>query len=281
MKTNNPGSIASLIAQRIYSDTNAKHRCRNSGSIKHVILDNVLPESLALEIYKNFPRNEDMNLRDGLQERKFISVEFPSYSSLIKDCLYAFQEPIVIDLIASLFEINDLSGDPELYAGGISSMTGGCYLNPHIDNSHDRLRQRFRRLNTLYYVSHDWQSETEGSLQLWPEGLKGNPITIPSKFNRLVIMATDKKSIHSVSKISNQTKSRRLCVSNYYFSPTSAEGYKYYHSTSFRGFPGELVKDLVLRSSAQIRTTLKSMTGTFFGSVISTGHFRKHDNHND
>ncbi|TPX27630.1 2OG-Fe(II) oxygenase [Cylindrospermopsis raciborskii] len=281
MKTNNPGSIASLIAQRISSDTNAKHRCRNSGSIKHVILDNVLPESLALEIYKNFPRNEDMNLRDGLQERKFISVEFPSYSSLIKDCLYAFQEPIVIDLIASLFEINDLSGDPELYAGGISSMTGGCYLNPHIDNSHDRLRQRFRRLNTLYYVSHDWQSETEGSLQLWPEGLKGNSITIPSKFNRLVIMATDKKSIHSVSKISNQTKSRRLCVSNYYFSPTSAEGYKYYHSTSFRGFPGELVKDLVLRSSAQIRTTLKSMTGTFFGSVISTGHFRKHDNHND
>ncbi|OBU76959.1 hypothetical protein A9P98_12105 [Cylindrospermopsis raciborskii CS-505] len=122
---------------------------------------------------------------------------------------------------------------------------------------------------------------SKASLQLWPEGLKGNPITIPSKFNRLVIMATNKKSIHSVSKISNQTKSRRLCVSNYYFSPTSAEGYKYYHSTSFRGFPGELVKDLVLRSSAQIRTTLKSMTGTFFGSVISTGHFRKHDNHND
>ncbi|MFL0603868.1 2OG-Fe(II) oxygenase [Cylindrospermopsis raciborskii] len=281
MKTNNPSSIAKLIAQRISGDTNAKHMCRNSGSIKHVILDNVLPESLALEIYKNFPTNEDMILRDGLQERKFISVAFPSYSSLVKDCLYAFQEPIVIDLIADLFEINDLSGDPELYAGGISSMTGGCYLNPHIDNSHDRLRQRFRRLNTLYYVSSDWQSETEGSLQLWPEGLKGNPITIPSKFNRLVIMATDKKSIHSVSKISNQTKSRRLCVSNYYFSPTSAEAYKYYHSTSFRGFPGELVKDLVLRSSAQIRTTLKSMTGTFFGSVISTGHFRKHDKYDD
>ena len=281
MKTNNSSSIAKLIAQRISSDTNARHRCKNSGSIKYVVLDNLLPESLAWEIYKTFPRNEDMTLRDGLQERKFISVEFPSYSSLVKDCLYAFQEPIVIDLIADLFEINDLSGDPELYAGGISSMTGGCYLNPHIDNSHDRLRQRFRRLNTLYYVSSDWQSETEGSLQLWPEGLKGNPITIPSKFNRLVIMATDKKSIHSVSKISNQTKSRRLCVSNYYFSPTSAEGYKYYHSTSFRGFPGELVKDLVLRSSAQIRTTLKSMTGTFFGSVISTGHFRKHDNHDE
>jgi hypothetical protein len=71
---------------------------------------------------------------------------------------------------------------------------------------------------------------------------------------------------------------KRLCIFNYYFSANSAEGDKYYHSTSFRGFPGEFGKDLLLRANAQLRTAVKSLTGTFFGSVVSKGHFRKHDN---
>lgn len=268
-------SIASLIAQKIAEDTDAPNRYKNSGAIKYVVFDDLLPRSLAEELYQNFPENDDMTLRSGLQERKYISVEFPLYSSIVQDCLYAFQEQIVIDSIGRLCGIEDLSGDTELYAGGVSSMTDGCYLNPHIDNSHDRLRQRYRRLNMLYYVSAEWDSDTEGCLQLWSDGLKCKPISIPSSFNKLVIMATDKNSIHSVSRISNQPTSRRLCISNYYFSPNSAEGDNYYHSTSFRGFPDELAKDWLLRTNAQIRTKIKSMTGTFFGSVISDGHFRK------
>jgi hypothetical protein len=67
-------------------------------------------------------------------------------------------------------------------------------------------------------------------------------------------------------------------TSTFYFSANSAEGDKYYHSTSFRGFPGEFGKDLLLRANAQLRTAVKSLTGTFFGSVVSKGHFRKHDN---
>ena len=33
--------------------------------------------------------------------------------------------------------INDLVSDPSLYAGGISRMDYGHFLNPHVDNSHD------------------------------------------------------------------------------------------------------------------------------------------------
>ncbi|NLQ06433.1 2OG-Fe(II) oxygenase [Cylindrospermopsis raciborskii MVCC19] len=274
--TNKREKISYLILEKMSLDFNIAWL--NSGKIKHLIIDNLLPESLALEIYRSFPDQEDMELRQGLQERKFISVEFTSDSSLIEETLYAFQESSVVSSLAKLCGIPDLSGDPELYAGGISSMNAGCFLNPHIDNSHDRLRKRYRRLNLLYYVSPDWNSSTEGCLQIYPDGLNQKPITIPSVFNRLVIMATDKKSIHSVSKISDQNPSRRLCVSNYYFSANSAEGDKYYHSTSFRGFPGEFGKDLLLRANAQLRTAVKSLTGTFFGSVVSKGHFRKHDN---
>lgn len=168
----------------------------------------------------------------------------------------------------------DLCGDPELYAGGISSMDTGCFLNPHIDNSHDRLKQNYRRLNLLYYISPNWSSTTDGCLQLWPDGLKQRPIVIPSLFNRLVIMATDRKSIHSVSKI-GLDKGRRLCISNYFFSPTSPENTEYYHSTSFRGFPDEKIKDVFLRVGAGVRTAVRSATGTFFGNVVSTGNYRK------
>ena len=48
-----------------------------------------------------------------------------------------------------------------LYAGGISMMAPGHFLNPHIDNSHDKFRQRYRVLNLLSYVSPDWD-QTRG-----------------------------------------------------------------------------------------------------------------------
>jgi len=44
---------------------------------------------------------------------------------------------------------------------------------------------------------------------------------IHSKSNRLVLMITNKSSIHSVSKIVAQGK--RCCVSNYYFSKKPAK----------------------------------------------------------
>ena len=41
-------------------------------------------------------------------------------------------------------------------------MTEGDFLNPHIDNSHDAKRERYRRLNLLYYVSPGWESAKRG-----------------------------------------------------------------------------------------------------------------------
>jgi len=268
--------ISHLISNKLSQNSDHYQKVwANSGKLKFLIIDNLLPESLADQIYKCFPSNENMVLRQGPQERKFISVSFPRECSLVEDCLYAFQDTDVICSLANICSIPDLHGDPELYAGGISSMDTGCFLNPHIDNSHDRLRQNYRRLNLLYYVSPSWNSQTEGCLQLWPDGLKEEPVIISSLFNRLVIMATDRKSIHSVSKIISPGEHRRLCISNYFFSPISPENLEYYHSTSFRGFPDEQRKDLLLRFGGNLRTALKSVTGTFFGKVISKGHFRR------
>src|SRR5438105_13791226 len=111
--------------------------------------------------------------------------------------------------------LSGLDPDPELYAGGISLMMRGQFLNPHVDNSHHSDLERWRVLNALYYVTPDWDDGNGGHLELWPGGVKHNPLTLQSRFNRLVVIATHAGSWHSVSPI--RVDGRRCCVSNYYF----------------------------------------------------------------
>ena len=103
--------------------------------------------------------------------------------------------------IGEITNIKNLIGDPELYAGGISSMSKGCFLNPHIDNSHDRNLENYRRLNLLYYVNKHFPPKSGGGeLVLYPVGIKNREIKITCEFNRLVIMRTDNQSLHGVKK---------------------------------------------------------------------------------
>lgn len=210
------------------------------------------------------------------QEKKFVGVGFENDQKLIEECIYAFQQEEVLELFSRICAIEDLVGDPELYAGGISSMSKTCFLNPHIDNSHDRLMTKFRRLNLLYYVSEGWTTRDGGQLILYPNGIKQNSIEINSSFNRLVVMRTDNRSLHGVKQITSEGK-RRKCISNYYFSMSSPLNKYVYHSTSFRGFPGEPKKDLVLRIDAFIRTIVKSLSGNLVGKYINTGRYRDND----
>jgi len=126
-----------------------------------------------------------------------------------------------------------------LYAGDASMMFGGDFLNPHIDNSHDANREKCRRLNLLFYVSPDWKLENGGNFELWDNKV-AFPKTIISKFNRLVVMETNKQSFHSVCPV--LTSKPRCCISNYYFQKNSPYGKEYFHVTSFTGRPNEAVK---------------------------------------
>ena len=183
----------------------------------------------------------------------------------------------MIDLIGEITRISDLIGDPELYAGGISSMSEGCFLNPHIDNSHDRNLEHYRRLNLLYYVNKDWIPEDSGGdLILYPKGIRKEEIQIPCKFNRLVIMRTDNRSLHGVRKVTTKNN-RRKCISNYYFSKNSPSNKNYYHSTSFRGFKKEYIKGTFLRINALSRTVTKKIIYKLSGKSISTNYHKKLD----
>ncbi len=241
---------------------------RSAEQIHHCVIDDLLPEELAHRIRAAFPVGEKMRTLRSIRELKHVAAQMDQYDPILEEALYAFQDQRVVDAITQITQLRALEPDEMLYAGGISMMSKGHFLNPHLDNSHDRDRVKYRVLNLLYYVSPGWQLANGGNLELWPGGVSHEQITIESKFNRLAIMITNKSSVHSVSPV--QADGLRCCVSNYYFSQFPAEDSEYFHVTSYRGRPEQPVRDLVLRGDAALRMGIRKL---FPKGVVKNPHY--------
>lgn len=265
-------ALATLIYQKLEPlvvDLRAQY-ARSKEEIGYFVVDDLFPEQVARDIYSAFPSPLSMKLNKSLREYKYIAAQMDRYDRKIEEAIYAFQEPAVVDVIARICDMKDLRPDAHLYAGGISLMGKGNYLNPHIDNSHDKDRKLWRVLNLLYYVTPGWEEEYGGNLELWPKGARKDQVTIFSKFNRLVVMTTHKDSWHSVSPV--QSNGYRCCVSNYYFSSNPVRATDTFHITSFRGRPEQRLRDSVLRADAAFRMLIRKM---FKGGIVDTGHIYK------
>ncbi|MEO6051890.1 MAG: 2OG-Fe(II) oxygenase [Pyrinomonadaceae bacterium] len=215
------------------------------------VIDDLLPVGVARKIADVFPPTSQMRLIKSFRELKYNTKSMDKFDPLIADITFAFQAKRVIDKIGELTGIKDPHGDPHLYAGGISAMTHGHFLNPHIDNSHDGEQKNYRVLNLLYYITPDWKAENGGNLELWDEKVT-MPIEIPSLFDRLVLMATNAKSWHSVNQVT--AEGVRQCVSNYYFSPHSPNGYETSHITYFTARPEQKFRRIVTKLDGDLRT---------------------------
>jgi Rps23 Pro-64 3,4-dihydroxylase Tpa1-like proline 4-hydroxylase len=211
--------------------------------------------------------------RKSLREHKYVAAQMDRYYPILEEIIFAFQQPGVVKAVTEITGIEDMLPDEHLYAGGISLMAKDNFLNPHLDNSHDKAREMYRVLNLLYYVSPDWSEDSGGNLELWDNGPKGERREIVSKFNRLVLMATHERSWHSVNQV--RVDRSRCCVSNYYFSRKPLEGHEYFHVTSFRGRPEQHVRDLVLQGDVALRQGVRKV---FKKGVRETKHvYRKNE----
>ena len=238
--------------------------------IGYFYIDNLLPASLADKIYHSFPNSESMKLRKSLREYKYIAAQMNQYDPILEETIYAFQDSRIVEAIRKICDIKHLYPDENLYAGGISLMKKGQFLNPHLDNSHEKDRQKWRVLNLLYYVSPDWQSSFGGNLEIWPKGLKQQQITIDSIFNRLIVMSTHGSSWHSVSPITE--KKRRACISNYYFSDFPLKEDDQFHVTSFRGRPEQKFRNFILQADVLFRQSIRKV---FPKGAVKTDHLYK------
>ncbi len=262
--------IAALIAARIGAA--AAGIAAQFADRGYFVIDDLLPDQLALDIYRSFPDPSSMMLRRSIRERKYVTSQMDRCAPLLDDAIHAFHDRRVVGAIQRATGLAQVEPDDKLYASGISLMGPGHFLHPHIDNSHDMERRRYRVLNLLYYTSPDWDLANGGNLELWPDGTRGSPLTIHSRYNRLLVIRTNRASWHSVSRVTADRN--RTCVSNYYFSALSPEGEDYFHVTSFRGRPGMPVRDLVLRADAALRSLVRKFAP---GGLVQTRHYYMKD----
>lgn len=269
----NRNQLADLILDRLYSNkVNLRSEFIKKGQINSCYIDDLLPSEIAMQIYEAFPSAEEMAIHKSLRENKRVAAQMNLYNPLLEEAIFAFQDKRIVKVVEEITSIKQMTPDENLYAGGISLMANGNFLNPHLDNSHDNEREFYRVLNLLYYVTPNWEVTNGGNLELWDKGLKHPQRMIHSKFNRLVLMVTNKSSFHSVSKVVSEGK--RCCLSNYYFSKYPAENEEYFHVTSFYGRPEEPVKDLILRIDAGIRNLVRKITKK---RILETKHiYKKH-----
>jgi Rps23 Pro-64 3,4-dihydroxylase Tpa1-like proline 4-hydroxylase len=253
--------ITRLILERLDQESEDIVRQWNNPvgtTTRHFVIDELLPQELAQSAYESFPRDaQGFFSRGSFREKKRTSATLSDYAPILGDMTYAVQDPAVVAKVAELCGLRQIEPDPELYAGGLSMMFQGDFLNPHIDNSHDGKRDRYRRLNLLYYVSPDWKLENGGNFELWDES-RTAPKTIVSKQNRFLVMETNKTSWHSVSRV--VVDRPRCCVSNYFFSKVSPDQTDYFHVTSFAGRPDEPVK----RAISVLDNALRNVVAAVF-----------------
>ena len=268
----NRKDFAELIASKIIQE---KDRIKtqyevSKNKIGFFFIDDLLPQEITTHIQSQFPSHEDMVLKKSLRENKFIAVQMNQYAAVLEELIYAFQDERVVNLIKDICEINDLQPDENLYAGGLSSMKQSQFLNPHLDNSHDNERNSWGVLNLLFYVTPNWEDSSGGHLEIWPDGLKQDPIILYSKFNRLVVMATHGKSWHSVSPVIADAS--RNCVSNYYFSDAPLSNTDRFHVTTFRGRPKQKIRNHILKLDSFLRMNLRKI---FKKGVVKNPHVYK------
>jgi len=228
----------------------------SKSTISYFYIDNLLPQELVDQVNSGFPNISELTLKKSLKQCKYVSAQMDAHDSLLEEVLYAFQDKRIVTIIQEICGIQSIiEADENLYAGGISLMNKDCFLNPHLDNSHDNERDRWRVLNLLYYVTPNWKKENGGNLELWPNGIKGKAIEIESFQNRLVVMATHNTSLHSVNKV--LVDSSRKCISNYYFSKKPLLGHNEFHVTTFIGRPNQKLRNVLLKIDSNLRMGIR------------------------
>ena len=238
-------------------------------NVKYFYVDDLIDTSLAKKISDAFPVDKkNLMTRKTLRENKTVGIKMSNYDRILSDITYAFHDQKVIDVISSITKMPDMYGDKDLYAAGLSMMSNGNFLNPHLDNSHNMERSKYRALNLLFYCTENWDITNGGNLELWHNGPKSNQETIFAKFNRLVVMKTDLYSWHSVSEVTSDDS--RNCISNYYFTNYSPDLSDYEHVTTFRGRPEQFFRDILLRLDSFARSSIR-----YFYKKQHTKHIKK------
>ena len=126
--------LAELILRKLKSkqiDIISSYQ-KSVGDIGYFYIDNLLPKEIVNKIHDNFPSTEESMRKKSLREYKYVAFEINKYDPILDSITYAFQDDRILDFFRRTLNIDSLYADVNLYAGGLSMMEKGNFLNPHL-----------------------------------------------------------------------------------------------------------------------------------------------------
>lgn len=211
---------------------------QNAKPFKYLVIDDFFPEIIAKNILFLFPEaDEKFYSYDNLLEKKRATDKLELMPFFIQDVVLNLNASHMVTALENLTGIHGLITDPHLRGGGLHIIEKDGFLDLHVDFSHNKRLNLYRRLNVLIYFNEDWKEGDGGELELWSSDLSEH-VSIAPIFNRLVVFETTSDTYHGHPNKWAKEKSRKS-IAAYYYTVEKPEKVNL-KSTTFVARPGDV-----------------------------------------
>ena len=232
----------------------------------HIVIDDLLNESVVKEIRDDFPSVGDEGWIHYLHynEKKHGLNKMEILPHSIQSVIQYFNSPEMVRWLEELTGIPNLIADIDMEGGGLHQSKNGGFLNVHADFTvHPHKRNWQRRVNLLLYLNENWKTEYGGALELWSKDMKRCEQKIEPLFNRCVIFNTDADSYHGFpDPMTCPEGVTRKSIALYYFTEEAHIPQK--RSTNYQARPNDGIKGLFIyldKKAVAIYSKLKGWLG--------------------
>lgn len=204
---------------------------------RHLVIDNILTDDIANQIYEAFPKEEMFNKRyKGVNEFKAEGSNFEDFPAVFSQLKEAFHSPEWCKIMSEITGIDELFSVPDALGGGLHQGGNGSFLDIHIDFNIHADRGIHRRVNLLIFFNKDWKEEYGGHTELWNADMSNLDKKVFPAFNRCLIFETNEISYHGYAAISVPDNVTRKSFYAYYYTQLREDAVKY-HDTVFKARP--------------------------------------------
>jgi len=192
---------------------------------EHVVIDNFLEETYAEKISNLFP-NPDHCWHEYKNpiEVKYTFDNINILPKEIKNYFYYLSTPEITNIIRNITAIDNLEFDEYLHGAGIHVHPRNGRLNIHLDYEKHPFSGKERRLNIILFMTKDWNTNWNGSNELWNSDVSKCITKTDVKFNRAIIFKTNDISWHGLpDKLTCPNNIYRKSLAYYYVSPLNTQ----------------------------------------------------------
>ena len=170
---------------------------------KHIVIDNFLPEALAMQSSESFPNTADPMWEaqnDADVEVKFRTnwtseFDIPEY---IVDVIRILNSSLILKAMSERIGIPKLIPDAYFTGGGLNITKRGGLLDVHVDGNYHDATGLNRRTNLLIYLNKNWENDWGGEFGIYDKSGQICLKKVAPIFNRCVIFDSHDYSFHGL-----------------------------------------------------------------------------------